>query len=219
VGDLVIDPLQEPDYLTGDQRKVVEAPGDIVLTACPGSGKTRTAAARFVGRARAGDRIAATSYTNVGVAELRHVITDEIGSAVGSEHFVGTLHSFLLTFVFHPFAHLVMGTTAAPRLVEPEAVRDEVVLNGDNRLRASLAGFRFRPDGTLCFANGKKPKGWSRTAVAAAGHEDALGKKRRMARSGRATWDDAMYWSLEVLRGDAGRGCRGCRTVRRAAGR
>jgi superfamily I DNA/RNA helicase len=182
----MIDPRTEPGYLTADQRKVVEAPGNIVLTACPGSGKTRTAAARFVVQAGAGDRVAATSYTNVGVV-------------VGAEHFVGTLHGFLLQFVFRPFAHLVMHTSAAPRLVDSEAVPEEVVLHGDNRLRAAVAGFRFRPDGSLCFT-GQTPRRMSREEVTAAGQAAALRLKMQVARSGRATYDDTMFWSLQVLR-------------------
>ena len=108
-----MNPPQGPDFLTADQRKVVEAPGDIVLTACPGSGKTRTAAARFVVRAGAGDRIAATSYTNAGVDELRHIVTAEMGVVIGAGNFVGTLHGFLLQFVFRPFARLLARSPAS----------------------------------------------------------------------------------------------------------
>lgn len=200
MGDEVIDPLEEPGYLTADQRKVVEAASDIVLTACPGSGKTRTAAARFVLRAATGDRVAATSYTNVGVDELRHVITTEIGRVVGAGHFVGTLHGFLLQFVFRPFGHLVMNTSAAPRLVDAEAVPGDVVLHGNNGLRAALAGFRFRPDGSVLFTQGKKPKQMNREAVTAAGQAAAVRLKMQVARSGRATYDDTMFWVLQVLR-------------------
>ena len=200
MGDRVINPLQEPGYLTADQRKIVEAAGDIELTACPGSGKTRTAAARFVVRTRAGHRVAATSYTNVGVDELRHVITAEIGDAVAAGHFVGTLHGFLLQFVFRPFAHLVMNTSAVPRLVDAEAMPEDVVLHGDNSLRVALADFRFRPDGSVTFTQGTKPRWMTREAVTTAGQTTAVRLKTQAAQSGRATYDDAMYWALEVLR-------------------
>jgi hypothetical protein len=70
----VSDPLRDPGFLTPDQLKVVHAGDDIVLTACPGSGKTRTAGARVVLRSDEGLRVAATSYTNVGVRQIRQVI-------------------------------------------------------------------------------------------------------------------------------------------------
>ncbi len=198
MGHAVTDPLDEPGYLTRAQRHVVDAPPDFLLTACPGSGKTRTAGARFVVRAEAGDRVAATSYTNIGVEQIRGVISSELGRIVGPESFVGTFHQFLLRYVFHPFAHIVMGCSS-PHLVDPEHAGDDVRLNGDNRLRAPLGKFRFRPNGSLLFC-GTSPYGWSRDQVTAAGQAEAAIMKRHSATRGRATFDDAMYWSLRVLR-------------------
>ncbi|GAA3228137.1 ATP-dependent helicase [Pseudonocardia petroleophila] len=192
------DPLDEPGYLTPAQRLVVDAPPDFLLTACPGSGKTRTAGARFVVRAQAGDRVAATSYTNIGVDQIREVISSELGRTVGPESFIGTVHKFLLQYVFYPFAHIVMGCSS-PHLVDAENAGDDVRLNGDNRWRAPLGGFRFRPDGSLLYC-GKSLPGWSRDQITAAGSAEAAIMKRRAAARGRATFDDAMYWSLRVLR-------------------
>lgn len=192
------DPLDEPGYLAPAQRLVVDAPPDFLLTACPGSGKTRTAGARFVVRAEAGDRVAATSYTNIGVDQIREVISSELGRTVGPESFIGTFHKFLLQYVFHPFGHIVMGCSS-PHLVDAENAGDDVRLNGDNRWRVPLAGFRFRPDGSLVFC-GRGLPGWSREQVTAAGSAEAATMKRRAAARGRATCDDAMYWSLRVLR-------------------
>ncbi len=192
------DPLDEPGYLTPSQRLVVEAQPDFLLTACPGSGKTRTAGARFVTRVEAGDRVAATSYTNIGVDQIRGVISSDLGRTVGPESFIGTVHQFLLRYVFHPFAHIVMGCSS-PHLVDAEHAGDDVRLNGDNRLRAPLGGFRYRPDGSLVYC-GKPPHGWRRDQVATAGGTEAAIMKQRAAARGRATFDDAMYWSLRVLR-------------------
>lgn len=197
MGHAVTDPLDEPGYLTPAQRLVVEAPPDFLLTACPGSGKTRTAGARFVARADAGERVAATSYTNIGVDQIRGVISSELGRVVGPESFIGTVHQFLLRYVFQPFAHIVMGCSS-PHLVDAEHAGDDVRLNGDNRLRAPLGGFRFRPDGSLLYC-GTPPRGWRRDQVTTAGGAEATIMKRRAAARGRATFDDAMYWSLRVL--------------------
>ena len=196
----MIDPLQVPGYLTADQRKVVEAPGNIVLTACPGSGKTRTAAARFVVQAGTGARVAATSYTNIGVDELRHVVTGEIGSVVEDEHFVGTLHGLLLQFAFRPFAHLVMNTSAMPRLVDGETAGETVLLDADEDVRVPLAGFAYRPDGSLLYRGARRPRGWTNDEITVVGQSAAQQGKQKMAATGRAGFDDAMYWALRVLR-------------------
>jgi superfamily I DNA/RNA helicase len=79
--------LADPGYLTGAQREVAQAGDNLLLTACPGSGKTRTAGARFAVRSDAGLRVAITSYTNVGVRQIRQVITEELGRTVGPRHF------------------------------------------------------------------------------------------------------------------------------------
>jgi hypothetical protein len=84
-----------------------------------------------------------------------------------------------------------MGCRTAPHLVDKDYSGDDVVLAGDSRYRAGLSGFRFRPDGTLCFG-GTPPRGWSRERVAAAGQVQALSLTRQTAASGRPTFDDAM---------------------------
>lgn len=197
----VSDPLTEPGYLSPEQRAVVDGPGNVVLTACPGSGKTRTAAARFVVRAREGDRVAVASYTNAGVDELRHVITGELGHGVGSLHRLDTLHGLLTQFVLRPFAAPLIGTSRPLRLLDPGSVSATVRL-GENSKRAALGRFRFRPDGSVTFrgATTDRPRGWTDDRVAAVGQDEARRGKTRMACSGQLTYDDAMYWSLRVLR-------------------
>ena len=50
--------------------RVVAADRDQFLLACPGSGKTRTAVARIARLMREGQKVAACSYTNVGVDRM-----------------------------------------------------------------------------------------------------------------------------------------------------
>ena len=72
---------------------------------------------RFARARQRGRRVAATSYTNVGVEQMRSVITGELGVVVPPSCFIGTLHSLLLRYVYYPFGHLVMGCTQPPRLM------------------------------------------------------------------------------------------------------
>lgn len=194
------DPLREPGFLTEHQLRAVEAEGDVFLVACPGSGKTRAGGVRFARLTDEGRRVAATSYTNVGVEQIRDVVSGQLGITVRPTSFVGTLHQFLLRYVFYPFGHLAMGCTTGPRLIADERGWNDVVFGGDHRIRAPLSRFHFRPDGTLCF-RGELPKGVpSREEAAESEQEQALRMKRRYAAAGYASLDDSMYWSLEVLR-------------------
>jgi ATP-dependent DNA helicase UvrD/PcrA len=196
----VTDPLREPGFLTEHQLRAVNAEGDIFLVACPGSGKTRAGGVRFARLIDEGRRVAATSYTNVGVEQIREVVTGQLGITVGPKSFVGTLHQLLLRYVFYPFGHLVMRCASGPRLIADERGWGDVVFGGDRRIRAPVSRFHFRPDGTLCF-RGELPKGvHSRESAAASEQDQALRMKGQYAEAGYASLDDSMYWSLEVLR-------------------
>jgi hypothetical protein len=110
--------LDDPARVSDEQRAVVLAEGDAFALACPGSGKTRVVGLRVAWASvdGSGRRVAATSYTNVAVEEIRRAAA-EAGVALGPEHFVGTLHSFLLRYVIYPFGHLEMDCETTPRIV------------------------------------------------------------------------------------------------------
>jgi ATP-dependent DNA helicase UvrD/PcrA len=193
------DPLREPGFVTEHQLSAVMHDGNFFLVACPGSGKTRTGGVRFSRLAGDGLRVAATSYTNVGVDQIRSVVSRDLGMTVEVEHFVGTVHGFLLRFVVYPFGHLVMGCARAPRLVADETWWQDVVFGGNQRIRAPVSRFGFRPDGALCY-RGPLPRGVSSAEDAAAAEQtQALRIKERYARAGYVSLDDSMYWAVRVL--------------------
>lgn len=111
--------------LTPEQRAAVVAPGNILLTACPGSGKTRVIIARLmreVEAIRGTPRAAACiTYTNTAVAEIearlrRHLPADD------ERHFdVATIHAFCLNAVLRPFRHLVPGLKDGCRVLTPDS--------------------------------------------------------------------------------------------------
>ncbi|MEQ8851749.1 ATP-dependent helicase [Gimesia sp.] len=86
--------------LTPEQRAALDHKGNVVLEACPGSGKTRTIIAKLI---RCIDqlrdtprRIACITYTNAAVHEIENRIK-EFGS-IGDDEYcdVSTIHSFCL---------------------------------------------------------------------------------------------------------------------------
>jgi DNA helicase II / ATP-dependent DNA helicase PcrA len=195
----VTDALREPGFLTAHQFRVVEADGNLFLVACPGSGKTRAGGVRVARLMSDGKRVAATSYTNVGVEQIRAVVSGDLGIAIASSSFVGTLHGLLLRYVFYPFGHSVMGCAQRPRVFQDDSKAWPEVIFGDNRFRERVTRFTFRPDGSVRY-RGSLPLGvGSREEAERLGAEQALGMKRHAAANGLVSADDAMFWSMRVL--------------------
>ncbi|MBY0449626.1 MAG: ATP-dependent helicase [Cyanobacteria bacterium] len=109
---------------TEEQRSAINHPDAAwVLQACPGSGKTKTAALR-VGHLLQSwpDKhrgIALLSHTNVAVESFTSAFRRlGLNRAMTYPHFVGTLDSFIAKFLILPFGHIVMGCSKAPILLE-----------------------------------------------------------------------------------------------------
>lgn len=200
--DLLKEKLKDPVLVSPEQRAAVEAVGDFLLVACPGSGKTRTAGLRAAwwGLDEPPRSIAVTSYTNVAVDEIR-ASAAEAGLVLGEPHFCGTLHSLLLRFVFYPFGHLVMGCDGTPRVAPdgqaPPVEIDEVWL-GDNRHRVNVVNFHFRPDGSFD-AQSPPALPLSPEEMVAVGSEHARKLKAQLFAEGYASFSDSMYIAMRVL--------------------
>lgn len=193
------DPLRDPGFLTEHQLRAVSATGNFFLTACPGSGKTRSAGVRVARLVEDGRRVAACSYTNVGVEQIRRVLAVDLERTVDRRHFVGTLHSFLLRHVLYPFGHLATGSAVTPRLVGDDGGWWDVTFRNNNKIRLPVSRFRFKPDGSLCVRNVPTKFPLTPEDAAREGQKEALRLKRNAARNGMVSFDDAMYWALRVL--------------------
>lgn len=194
--------LEDAELVSSEQRNAVKAEGDLLLVACPGSGKTRTVGLRSAwwGLSDPPRKVAATSYTNVAVAEIR-VSASEAGLPLGEPHFCGTLHSLLLRLLFYPFGHLFMGCAALPRVlpdgqVPPVDVND--VWLGDNRFWAKVGDFHYRPDGTFS-ADTPQALPLTPEQIVEVGSEQAHERKAELFRQGYASFSDSMYIAMKVL--------------------
>jgi DNA helicase II / ATP-dependent DNA helicase PcrA len=196
----IADEVRVSGYLTEDQLRAVESAGHFFLLSCPGSGKTRSAGVRFAHLASQGTRVAGTSYTNVGIEQIRGVVSGDLHYVVPPECFLGTLHRLLLHYCFFPFGHLVMGCSRTPRLLPDQGPGwPEVIFGGNARVRMPISGFHFKPDGSLCVR--RKPPKFPYTPERAAAMEQSQARrmKVRVASWGLASFDDSMYWALRVL--------------------
>ncbi|MEH2592986.1 ATP-dependent helicase [Bradyrhizobium sp. AZCC 1721] len=99
--------------LTAEQRTAIDHDGHVMLSACPGSGKTHVIVSkllRAVDTLRGTPRAAACiTYTNAAVLEIEARLRRQL--QVGDEtHFeISTIHAFCLQYVFRPYAYRVKG--------------------------------------------------------------------------------------------------------------
>lgn len=183
--------------LTPDQQEVVEHAGDILLIACPGSGKTRTAAHRIARLSRAGERVAACSYTNVGANRIQkmldrdlHIVLDPLGHS-------GTLHRLLQRFVLYPFGHL-LGATQGPH-VRVGGTWPSVAI-GKNTKRIEIDKFHFTADGSIGIRQLPYHINESPEEVLAMVGDQVKTRKEGFFRAGVVSGDDAMWFALRILR-------------------
>lgn len=113
--------------LSAQQQAVVDCNEPrIVVKACPGSGKTFSVAARMAkllgeNNLSRHQGIAALSFTNTACEVIQKELKETFGYAnIGYPSFIGTIDSFINTYIFLPYAHLVMGCDCRPEIVGTE---------------------------------------------------------------------------------------------------
>ena len=111
--------------LTTEQKIAVRCDEDVLITACPGSGKTRVIISKLV---RAMEEVRDTprmvgciTYTNTAVHEIEARLRHH--AQPGDENFydVCTIHSFCLNHIFRPFCHLIKGYKGGFKVLTPDS--------------------------------------------------------------------------------------------------
>lgn len=112
--------------LTPQQRAAVDFDGNLLLKACPGSGKTRTIVAKLVEEVeRLRDTsfsVACITYTNAAVQEIEQRATSQLAPGDERVFLVSTIHSFCLLQVLRPFASRVPGFSGAAKVLTRDRV-------------------------------------------------------------------------------------------------
>lgn len=97
--------------LTNDQKKAVEFNGNIYLSACPGSGKTRVIIAKLLKLAEeiqnSPRSIGCITYTNAAVEEIELRIRQLGTNTILERCEISTIHSFCLQFILKPYSWLL----------------------------------------------------------------------------------------------------------------
>lgn len=111
--------------LTDEQKAAVRCPDNLMLTACPGSGKTRviiSKLARTIDEVRGTPRaVACITYSNTAVHEIEARLRHHIQPRDEINFDVCTIHSFCLNHIFRPFCHLIKGYAEGFRVLTPDS--------------------------------------------------------------------------------------------------
>jgi DNA helicase-2/ATP-dependent DNA helicase PcrA len=111
--------------LTTEQKAAVRCDDDLMLTACPGSGKTRVIVsklARVLDTVRDTPRaVACITYTNAAVHEIEARLRLNIQPGDDRYYDICTIHSFCLNNIFRPFCYLLDGYANGFQVLTPES--------------------------------------------------------------------------------------------------
>lgn len=111
--------------LTTEQKDAVRCDEDVMLTACPGSGKTRVIISkllRVLDEIRETPRtVACITYTNTGVHEIEARLRHHIQPGDETYYDICTIHSFCLNHIFRPFCYLIKGYKKGFKVLTPDS--------------------------------------------------------------------------------------------------
>ena len=136
--------------LTAEQKEAVRYVGNLVLTACPGSGKTRviiSKLSRAISEVRDTPRaVACITYTNAAVHEIEARLRYQIQPGDDTYYDICTIHSFCLNHIFRPFCHLIKGHKDGFKVLTPDSEEFErhviATCSAFNRYNLSFKDFQ-----------------------------------------------------------------------------
>lgn len=94
--------------LSLEQKEIVEYNDNLLVIACPGSGKTRTLVAKLIYeglKLKKNEKVAAITYTNLAAEEI--ALRLEANCADDDFYWGGTIHSFCTNWIIRPFSHVL----------------------------------------------------------------------------------------------------------------
>lgn len=119
-----IDPL----LLNSEQIAAIQNDGSVLLTACPGSGKTRTVAYKIayeLSRMDSGRKsIIAITYTNTAADEIKERI--ELLGVDTNQLWIGTIHSFCLEWILRPYSLYIEDLKYGFKIMNSHDVEDAI---------------------------------------------------------------------------------------------
>lgn len=113
--------------LTDEQKAAVACQGSALVSACPGSGKTRTLIAKLLRCIDAVKetprKVACITYTNTAVHEIEYRVRSSGVSDNENTYDISTIHVFCLNHVLRPFAWKLQGFDQDFKVLSPDSER------------------------------------------------------------------------------------------------
>lgn len=127
---------------TKEQQKYIKERGQIILNACPGSGKTTVIGYKLFELVNSWDEnnshysgIACLSFTNVAKDEINEKFKAKSGRSLSYPHIVSTIDSFINRYITLPYSYLVFESEKRPSIVEGDRIIDQILQNQPNLQR------------------------------------------------------------------------------------
>lgn len=119
--------------LTPQQAAAVAHDGNMMLTACPGSGKTRTLIAKLIKEIEnvrgSPKQICCITYTNTAVQEIEQRTREQMQPGDERHFVVSTIHALCLNDVVRPFGWLRPDLSAGRRILTRENPDFDLICN------------------------------------------------------------------------------------------
>lgn len=117
--------------LTEQQKVAVEHQGNVLLTACPGSGKTRTLIAKLVaeieGVRGSPKAISCITYTNTAVEEIEKRAREQLLPGDDAYFNVSTIHAFCLNEIVRPYGWMKPEFSGSRKILTRESPDFEAI--------------------------------------------------------------------------------------------
>ena len=188
----------------------------IFLKACPGSGKTEVvglrAAYEIIKLGKSPGGIAVLTFTNNAADVIKRRVSQFVGvEKAGFPHFIGTIDSWLHSYISHPFGYFYTGFEGIDgdysiRIIDSSSsavfLNSYKAMNDLNRTGNVLANQYFLnyETGQYEFSSGNRRDNTRNSASLVRGQIDALNRiKSRFLKAGFATYQDIENISYELL--------------------
>lgn len=194
--------------LTNEQLLFILQPLDqgSVLSACPGSGKTQCVGVKLAFHAaqwlNPSKGIAVLSFTKIAATEIKErasLFSNEKG--ISTSHFVGTIDSWIHSFLFNPFGHSVTGFEGHDGDFSHRLIQNDSRAPFLNHYTTVLTtGQSTTTVDILDFSLGTKNEpiwvGQGEKTFPSDEHWKLKSNKEAFAKKGFVTYADIEYWSL-----------------------
>lgn len=189
--------------LTDDQRAAVDYVGNLMLNACPGSGKTRVIIAKLLTLAETvietPRSIACITYTNTAVEEIEQRIRQFGSDQLLKKTEISTIHSFCLQHILRPYKWLAPDVPTGFRILTREMREfDRFVRAVEDEIGRQISRRAFEDYGSIAMDADGNPVG---TGIESGMVTDALARRywELCRRSGYIDFSMILYYSLQIL--------------------